>query len=133
MKKIFIVLFISALFGASCQNSGSGKADEKTAPAPPPIVEKAKKVTIVARATVKAGQEEAFKAVALPLVEATNKEPGNLFYHLYQSPIDPTQFIFYEEYTDQAAFDAHAGSEHFKKFAAAIPDMLAGDLSIGQF
>ena len=61
------------------------------------------------------------------------QEPGNVSYNLYQSPFDSTMFIFYEEYKDEDAFNAHANSEHFKAFADAIPNMLAEELNIEQF
>ena len=92
-----------------------------------------KKKVVVARVTVKEGKEAAFTAVASVLVEATRKEAGCIFYTLYQSPMDPKSFIFYEEYTNQAAFDYHANSDHFKAFAGAIGDMLDGDLQVGEF
>ena len=66
-------------------------------------------------------------------MEATRKEAGNISYNLYQSPLDPKSFIFYEEYKDDDAFHFHENSEHFKTFATAIPNMLAADLNIEQF
>ena len=71
--------------------------------------------------------------LAEKLVNATRQEPGNVSYNLYQSPFDSTMFIFYEEYKDEDAFNAHANSEHFKAFAEAIPSMLAEELNIEQF
>jgi len=94
--------------------------------------ESVKKV-IVARVKVKEGKEAAFVAIAQPLIEATHKEPGNLFYELYQSPFDSKQFIFYEEYKDQAAFDAHAASNAFKTFSDALGEVIDGELEVGQF
>lgn len=91
------------------------------------------KKTVVARAVVKEGQEDAFVSVAKVLVEATRKEPGCISYTFYQSPMSPVSFIFYEEYKDGEAFNNHANSEHFKVFAAAIPGILAEELAIEQF
>ena len=104
-------------------------AAESTVSAEP----KKEKKVVVARVTVKEGQEAAFIKVASVLVEATRKEPGCLFYTLYQSPLDTKSFIFYEEYKDDAAFDSHANSDHFKVFAGAIGDMLDGDFVVDQF
>ncbi|MDR0835478.1 MAG: antibiotic biosynthesis monooxygenase, partial [Tannerella sp.] len=79
------------------------------------------------------GKEADFLKIAQPLVEATNKEEGNLFYELYQSPRDSKIFIFYEEYKDDAAFATHSNSEHFKKFAAALPELLSEEMKIDKF
>ena len=117
----------------SCENSKKNEAAAEKATAESSVSAEPKKKVIVARVVVKEGQEAAFISVASTLVEATRKEPGCLFYTLYQSPLDTKSFIFYEEYKDQAAFDAHANSDHFKAFAGAIGDMLDGDLVIGEF
>lgn len=91
------------------------------------------KKTIVARAEVLAGKEKDFIAHAAKCIEATRTEEGNYSYSLYQSPFTPTSFIFYEEYKDQSAIKAHAGSAHFKAFADAIKDILAAELIIETF
>jgi quinol monooxygenase YgiN len=91
------------------------------------------KKVIVARLMVKEGQEKAFIEVALKLVTATRQEEGNLFYSLYQSPVNPLEFIFYEEYKDDAAFQVHASSAHFAAFAEGIKYLTAGDLVVDEF
>ena len=116
----------------SCENSKKNEAAADRATAESAVSAAPKKV-IVARVLVKEGQEAAFINVASVLVEATRKEPGCLFYTLYQSPLDTKSFIFYEEYKDQAAFDSHANSDHFKAFAGAIGDIVDGDLIVDQF
>ena len=42
-------------------------------------------------------------------------EPGNLLYVTHQDPKDPTHFLFYEQYANQAALDAHVASAHYKE------------------
>lgn len=91
------------------------------------------KKTIVARAEVLAGKEKDFIAHAAKCIEATRTEEGNFTYNLYQSPFNPTSFIFYEEYKDQAAIQTHATSAHFKVFADALKDILAEELIIETF
>ena len=91
------------------------------------------KTVVVARVAVKEGQEKAFIEIASKLVAATRAEEGNLFYTLYQSTENPLIFIVYEEYKDDAAFEAHANSAHFAAFAEATNDMMAGELVIDQF
>ena len=133
MKKFsFILMVLTIMSVMSCENSKKNESADKAEVAATAAPKKEKKV-VVARVTVKEGQEAAFTAVASVLVEATRKEAGCIFYTLYQSPMDPKSFIFYEEYKDQAAFEFHSGSDHFKAFAGAIGDMLDGGLKVGEF
>ena len=91
------------------------------------------KTVVVARLTVKPGQEEAFVELASPLIDATRAEEGNGLYALYRSTQNPAEFLFYEEYKDEAAFKAHLASAHFAAFAKASKAMTAGDVLIEQF
>ncbi|MDR1674937.1 MAG: antibiotic biosynthesis monooxygenase [Tannerella sp.] len=138
MKKIGILLISLAMAGAmsckggkKCCQSDEKCAQEKTV-AEVQQPKKEKKV-IVARLKVKEGQEKAFIEVASKLVTATRQEAGNLFYALYQSPTSPVEFIFYEEYKDDAAFQTHASSAHFAAFAEGIKDLTDGDLVVDEF
>ncbi|SNC66577.1 Quinol monooxygenase YgiN [Hymenobacter gelipurpurascens] len=45
-------------------------------------------------------------------------EPGNLLYVGHQDPKDPAHFLFYEQYANQAALDAHVASAHYKELVA---------------
>lgn len=91
------------------------------------------KKTIVARVEVLPGKEQAFINQAEALIQGTRAEEGNISYNLYQNPSDQKSFIFYEEYKNQQAMDAHAASAHFQVFAKAIGEMLASDLIIESF
>lgn len=91
------------------------------------------KKTIVARLEVQTGKEKEFMDAAQRLIENTRAEKGNISYNLYQNPLQPTSFIFYEEYKDTQAMDVHASSEYFKAFGKAIEGMLASDLIIEKF
>jgi quinol monooxygenase YgiN len=137
MKKFSVVLMIMTIMSVmSCENSkknDAGATDKAATEELTPAVPKKSKVVVVARAVVKEGQEAAFIDVAKVLEEATRREPGCLFYTLYQSPSDPKSFVFYEEYKDDAAFAAHGNSEHFRVFAGVIPDILAEELVVDQF
>ncbi len=50
------------------------------------------------------------------LTELTRAEPGNLFYQAHRSLTEPRRFFLYEQYTDQAALDAHRASSLFAKY-----------------
>ncbi|MDR0698954.1 MAG: antibiotic biosynthesis monooxygenase [Tannerella sp.] len=137
MKKIGILLMSLTMISVMSCNDGKKSAQNKETNAPEAVTEvqqpKKDKKVIVARLIVKEGQEKAFIEVASKLVAATRQEPGNLFYSLYQSPLNHVEFIFYEEYKDDAAFQAHASSAHFAAFAEGIKDLTAGDLIVDEF
>jgi quinol monooxygenase YgiN len=51
------------------------------------------------------------------LAEATREEPGCELYIPTQDPENPRSFLFYEQYADKAAFEAHGASPHFQELA----------------
>ena len=64
-------------------------------------------MSLVAKLTVQEGKEQDFIDVMKDVVPAVREEPGNNAYIMNRSKEHPRMFVFYEEYTDQAAFDAH--------------------------
>lgn len=49
------------------------------------------------------------------MMAPTNAEPGCQVYRVVRSNEDPNEFVLFEVYDDEAAFKAHAASEHFEK------------------
>ena len=81
---------------------------------------------VIAKMKAQSGKEEdLIKAVleALPKVE---QEEGTLVYAFNRSLSDPTEFIFYEKYTDGDALTVHSSTEHFKKMVTALAPCLDG-------
>ena len=118
-------MVILAVVSGGCGNKKSGEASpgtETTAKAP----DTDNKMMIVAKLTLKPEKVGDFIEAAKEIIELSNKEPGCNFYQLYQDPYDNTSFVFVEEYTDQAAVDAHFASEYFKAFGPRIGDFLVG-------
>lgn len=72
---------------------------------------------LVARVTAKEGEEERAAEIIPQLVAASRQEPGNVLYIAHRDPEDPRVFLMYEQYVDQAAFEAHGASDHFKELA----------------
>ena len=64
-------------------------------------------LTFTAKLTVKAGQEQEFERIMHMAVPKVREEPGNHAYIFHRSTQDSRVFMFYEEYEDQAAMDAH--------------------------
>jgi quinol monooxygenase YgiN len=74
----------------------------------------------------KEGKEDRLVEVIEEMTPASRQEPGNLFYQAHRSPEDPRLFYLYEQYADEAAYEAHMDSEHFTRLVKqeAIPELL---------
>jgi quinol monooxygenase YgiN len=70
---------------------------------------------VIARWAARAGNEGAVAAAIEKLVEPSRNEPGCLRYLLSRSLTDDRVFLLSEEYVDEAAYTAHADSEHFAR------------------
>jgi quinol monooxygenase YgiN len=82
---------------------------------------------VLAKWIARAGEEQAVAAAIGALIEPSRAEPGNLLYQPHRDPDDPRVFLLYEQYVDQAGYQAHGASEHFKRHALqdAIPRLEA--------
>ena len=69
---------------------------------------------LVVRMTAKEGEQDRAAEIIPRLVEASRAEPGNVLYLAHRDPEDPRVFLMYEQYRDQAAFEEHGATEHFK-------------------
>lgn len=78
---------------------------------------------VVATWVAEAGEEDAVAAAIERLVGPSRAEPGNLLYLVHRDPRDPRLFFFYEQYRDEASYQAHGVSEHFQRdgFGDAVP------------
>jgi quinol monooxygenase YgiN len=72
---------------------------------------------LAVRWTIKDGELDAVLAALRPLVEASRREPGCLMYQPHRDPDNPNVLFLYEQYEDEAAYQAHAEFEHFETFA----------------
>jgi len=46
------------------------------------------------------------------------REPGTLSFRVYRDPARPDYLLFVEHFADQAAYDAHTGSDAYKELIA---------------
>lgn len=84
-------------------------------------------VTLIARIKAKQGSEGALEQAFRDMIKKVRAaEPGCQAYVLHKSNQDPTQFVWYEVYSDQAAFDNHRKTEHMKEMGGRIADLLDG-------
>jgi quinol monooxygenase YgiN len=77
---------------------------------------------IVARLRVRPEHRAAFLKASEAIISGTRAESGCLFYALHEDAHDQNSFLFYEEWQDRAAIEAHFAEPHFLAFGAAIAD-----------
>lgn len=65
---------------------------------------------------VKPGMEEKCRELILIMQQHSRREPGCLMYIGHQSTEDPRKFMFYEQYKDAAALEAHRNAPYFKQY-----------------
>ena len=73
------------------------------------------------------GKADRLLEVIREITPLSRAEPGCLFYQAQRSEEDPNLFFLYEQYADEAGYQAHMDSEHFTRLVKqeAIPELLA--------
>jgi len=122
--KLLVVLLGLAFFYSSCDNKEVKQTDQIVDTLSKAVATDYK-MMIVAKLSLKPEKVKDFIAAAKEIIEKSNTESGCSFYQLYQDPYDNSKFVFVEEYTNQAAVDAHFAAEYFNAFGPKIKDMLA--------
>ena len=81
---------------------------------------------VSAKWRAKEGKDERLLEVIRAMTPPSRAEPGNLFYQAQRSVEDPRLFYLYEQYVDEAGYEAHQATEHFTRLVKeeAIPDLL---------
>ena len=82
-------------------------------------------ITMICNVHVKDDSIEAFKAASLANVAGSLAEPGITRFELMQQVDDPTRFILYEQYVDEAATQAHKQTAHYLTWRSAVADLMA--------
>lgn len=82
--------------------------------------EKEETLTIIATVTVKPEYKEDVLKAIKTVVDATRKEPGNIFYDVFEDVRNPLKFVFIETWKSQAAIDSHNKAAHFNDFVKAV-------------
>jgi quinol monooxygenase YgiN len=85
-------------------------------------------VVVIARFFVNAGKETVFETHTLKIVELVRKAEPDIVYRLQRSTNNPSQYVFYEVFPSQAAFDHHV-FETLPAVAIAVGPEPAGMLA----
>ncbi|HEY0816995.1 MAG TPA: putative quinol monooxygenase, partial [Pseudonocardia sp.] len=83
-------------------------------------------LVVTATITAQPGKEAEVKKLLSSIVEPTLAEDGCVGYALHQGVADPATFVFYENWTSQAALDAHLAGPTITEGLAALGPLLAG-------
>lgn len=78
---------------------------------------------VAATYRTKEGEEERVREILEIMAPLSRAEPACRFYQAHRSPDDPRVFFLYEQYEDEAGYQAHMATEHFERHlrGEAIP------------
>ena len=89
---------------------------------------------VIARIRAKEGQAEELAGHFREFVDwVTENEADTLTYICNRSLKDPSDFVFFERYTNEKAFEAHSSSDEFVKLTGALQGKLDGPVSIESY
>jgi quinol monooxygenase YgiN len=69
-------------------------------------------VILYAEFTAKPGSESQVEALISGLAEKVRREPGNAEFTVYRERDNPLKFFVFEQYLDEASFEAHISAEY---------------------
>jgi quinol monooxygenase YgiN len=78
---------------------------------------------VVAQWEAKDGQADNVADILSRFLPEAQREPGTKLFLISRSKENPAQFLFYELFQDEKAFNAHQNTSHFKTYIAgqALP------------
>jgi quinol monooxygenase YgiN len=89
-------------------------------------------LTIFARFHAAPGQAEALAAAIGEVAPQTRAEAACLSIETYRSIRDPQLFHIHSRWTDEAAFEAHAGLDHTVKFLATVERLVDQPIEVSR-
>ncbi|WP_369988201.1 putative quinol monooxygenase [Pseudomonas xanthosomatis] len=84
----------------------------------------------ILKAKTRPEMADAFEQLFRPYVEPSRQEPGCIEYHMLRDQQDPSLFVFFEVWADQAALDVHSNLPHMQAFFEKRMDYLERDFDI---
>jgi len=79
---------------------------------------------IFGRFHVRAGREHEMETALREVISATRQEAGCLSIHSFRSVTDRSLFYIHSRWTDDAAFEIHAGLEHTVRFIERVDSLV---------
>ncbi|TPK72457.1 antibiotic biosynthesis monooxygenase [Mesorhizobium sp. B2-4-15] len=90
-------------------------------------------VTNLAFFRARPGRTHELGMALVALVEPTRSEAECLSYNLHQSVEDPDVWFVYENWKTASGLEAHMHAKHIRKFLAAAPTLITGDIELRRF
>jgi len=88
---------------------------------------------VVAKLKAKTGEEDKMEEALRDMVVKVAQEQGTLKYTLHRAQKDPSVFMIYEKYEDEAAFKAHSSTPYIKELFGALQPWLDGAPEIDMY
>ena len=85
---------------------------------------------IFARFHARPGQEDTVASALRDVLAPTRAEPGCLGIDAFRSNRDPRLFYIHSRWTDEAAFETHAGLRHTVHFIARVEPLIDHALDV---
>lgn len=92
-----------------------------------------KKIIAIAKIQIIKGKENDYLSLVTPLIEASKTDDTNLVYSVCRDVQNSNEFIVYEEYINEEAFNEHCGTQLFQDFVQQVKPLLAKDIDIQTF
>jgi quinol monooxygenase YgiN len=87
-------------------------------------------ILIVVKFPVRPERTDEWTRLAGDYARAVHAEEGSQFFEWSRSLDEPDTFVCVEGFRDAAAGEAHVGTDHFKRFVAEAPDLVASQPQI---
>lgn len=86
--------------------------------------------TVIGTLTARPETREELASLLMALVAPTRAEAGCINYDFHVDAADPCVFVFYENWTDRAALDAHLAMPHLQPLVSQLDRLLACPVEI---
>jgi quinol monooxygenase YgiN len=83
-------------------------------------------IVLAAKFTGKPERKSEILRLAATVAPPSRAEAGCITYNFYEQQPGASEFLFFEEWADQAALDAHFLTPHFKEFMKQFPELIQG-------
>jgi (4S)-4-hydroxy-5-phosphonooxypentane-2,3-dione isomerase len=80
---------------------------------------------IVVNVHVKTEHIDDFIEASVKNAQGTHKEAGAVRFDVLHGSEDPSRFVLYEVYENEAAFAAHQQTEHYSQWRESVADWMA--------
>jgi quinol monooxygenase YgiN len=81
-------------------------------------------VDVFVRFEARTGKQAELRGELMGLLEPTRAEAGCVGIHLYECLRGAEDFIIHSQWTEEAAFDAHAELPHMKRFLGLVGELI---------